>query len=83
MAAALTQYGVSVWNAWHAVWAPVGVVLLVAFAPRPLPPHTWRAGGGLPSTVLLWALTSGAYFTLETFVPLMLSSARDVTCRAW
>lgn len=78
VAAALTQYGVSTWNVWHAVCASVGVVVLVAFAPRLLPPHTWRAGGGLPATVLLRALTSGAFFTLEAFVPLMLSTARHV-----
>ncbi|WP_371657169.1 MULTISPECIES: MFS transporter [unclassified Streptomyces] len=78
VAAALTQYGVSAFNAWHAVCASVGVVLLVTFAPKLLPPHTWRAGGGLPATVLLRALTSGAFFTLEAFVPLMLSTARDV-----
>ncbi|MFD9561670.1 MFS transporter [Streptomyces sp. NPDC059994] len=77
-AAALTQYGVSAWNAWHAACASVGVVLLAAFAPRLLPRHTWRAGGGLPATVLLRALTSGAFFTLEAFVPLMLSTARQV-----
>ncbi|MET7643515.1 MFS transporter [Streptomyces sp. NPDC005426] len=34
--------------------------------------------GGLPATVLLRALTSGAFFTLEAFVPLMLSTARHV-----
>ncbi|WP_189960706.1 MFS transporter [Streptomyces violascens] len=78
VAAALTQYGVSAWNVRHAVCASIGVVVLVAFAPRLLPPHTWRAGGGLPATVLLRALTSGAYFTLEAFVPLMLSTARHV-----
>ncbi|WP_225834644.1 MFS transporter [Streptomyces sp. NK08204] len=78
VAAALTQYGVTAWNVRHTVCALVGVVLLVAFAPRLLPPHTWRAEGGLPATVLLRALTSGAYFTLEAFVPLMLSTARHV-----
>ncbi|MFI0943050.1 MFS transporter [Streptomyces sp. NPDC021020] len=77
-AAALTQYGVSAWDVPHAVCAAAGLALLVAFAPRLLPAHTWRAGRGLPATVLLRALTSGAYFTLEAFVPLMLSTARRV-----
>lgn len=78
VAAALTQYGVSAWNAWHAVCASTGLVLLVACGPKLLPRHTWRAGSGLPATVLLRALTSGAFFTLEAFVPLMLSTARHV-----
>ncbi|WP_459740405.1 MFS transporter [Streptomyces sp. E-15] len=78
VAAALTQYGVSAWNVRHAACLAAGLALLVAFAPRLLPPGTWRAGRGLPATVLLRALTSGAYFTLEAFVPLMLSTARRV-----
>ncbi|MEW2132004.1 MFS transporter [Streptomyces sp. NPDC005435] len=78
VAAALTQYGVTAWDVRHVVCASAGVALLVAFAPRLLPPRTWRAGAGLPATVLLRALTSGAYFTLEAFVPLMLSTARRV-----
>lgn len=77
-AAALTQYGVSAWDVWHAVCLSAGAALLVGFTPRLLPPRTWRAGGGLPATVLLRALTSGAFFTLEAFVPLMLSTVRHV-----
>ena len=77
-AAALTQYGVSAWDVRHMVCTVSGLALLVAFAPRLLPPRTWRAGRGLPATVLLRAFTSGAYFTLEAFVPLMLSTARRV-----
>ena len=77
-AAALTQYGVSAWDVRHVVCTVSGLALLVAFAPRLLPPRTWRAGVGLPATALLRALTSGAYFTLEAFVPLMLSTARRV-----
>ncbi|WP_019071759.1 MFS transporter [Streptomyces hokutonensis] len=78
LAAALTQYGVSAWDVRHGVCTVSGLALLVVFAPRLLPPRTWRAGRGLPATVLLRALTSGAYFTLEAFVPLMLSTARRV-----
>ncbi|MER5432165.1 MFS transporter [Streptomyces sp. NPDC002588] len=77
-AAALTQYGVSAWDVGHAVCTVSGLALLVVFAPRLLPLRTWRAECGLPATVLLRALTSGAYFTLEAFVPLMLSTARRV-----
>ncbi|WP_406465093.1 MFS transporter [Streptomyces sp. NBC_01622] len=78
VAAALAQYGVSAWDVRHVVCTVSGLALLVVFAPRLLPPRTWRAGRGLPATVLLRALTSGAYFTLEAFVPLMLSTARRV-----
>ncbi len=77
-AAALTQYGVSSWDLRHAMATAAGLTLLVTLAPRLLPPRTWRAGLGLPATVLLRALTSGAYFTLEAFVPLMLTTARRV-----
>ncbi|WP_329536357.1 MFS transporter [Streptomyces sp. NBC_01450] len=77
-AAALTQYGVSAWDVRHAACTVSGLTLLAVFAPRLLPPRTWRAERGLPATVLLRALTSGAYFTLEAFVPLMLSTARRV-----
>ncbi|MFF8918206.1 MFS transporter, partial [Streptomyces sp. NPDC015032] len=77
-AAALTQYGASAWDVRHAMCTVSGLALLVVFAPRLLPPRTWRAERGLPVTVLLRALTSGAYFTLEAFVPLMLSTARRV-----
>ncbi|QIZ02292.1 MFS transporter [Streptomyces sp. S1D4-11] len=78
VAAALTQYGVSSWNVQHVLCTVAGLTLLIAFAPMLLPPRTWRAERGLPTTVLLRALTSGAYFTLEAFVPLMLSTARRV-----
>ncbi|MBO1337480.1 MFS transporter [Streptomyces sp. VRA16 Mangrove soil] len=76
VAAALTQFGVSAWNPIHLLCTGVGLAALVVCAPRLLPRGTWRAARGLPSTVLLRALTSGAYFTLEAFVPLMLTTAR-------
>ncbi|WP_424217442.1 MFS transporter (plasmid) [Streptomyces sp. BI20] len=78
VAAALTQYGVSAWNLRHLLCTTIGVTALLALAPRLLPPRTTRAHGGLPATVLLRALISGTFFTLESFVPLMLSTARPV-----
>nr|EIF93873.1 major facilitator superfamily permease [Streptomyces tsukubensis NRRL18488] len=78
LGAALGQYGVSDWDVLHLVCAGTGLVLLVVFAPKLLPPGTWRAAPGLPATVLLRGLASGAYFTLEAFVPLMLDSERKV-----
>ncbi|MFD5558196.1 MFS transporter [Streptomyces sp. NPDC127068] len=75
--AALAQYGVSGWDAWHLLFAGGGLVLLVAFTPRLLPPGTFRAARRLPVTVLLRGLGSGVFFTLEALVPLMLVTDRD------
>ncbi|MFJ3532126.1 MFS transporter [Streptomyces sp. NPDC090132] len=76
--AALGQYAVSGWDVRHLLFGVAGVALLVVFTPRLLPPGTWRAARGLPAAVLLRGLTSGAYFTLEAFVPLLLDTARHV-----
>ncbi|MFI1016288.1 MFS transporter [Streptomyces sp. NPDC020965] len=79
LGAALGQYGVSGWDARHLLFAAGGLALLLLFAPRLLPPGTWRAARGLPVTVLLRGLGSGVFFTLEAFVPLMLVTERDVS----
>ncbi|WP_285569156.1 MFS transporter [Streptomyces sp. RTGN2] len=76
--AALGQYAVSGWDVRHLLCGVAGVALLVVFVPRLLPAGTWRAARGLPAAVLLRGLTSGAYFTLEAFVPLLLNTARRV-----
>ncbi|MEE4493963.1 MFS transporter [Streptomyces sp. BE230] len=76
--AALGQYAVSGWDLRHLLCGAAGLALLVVFVPRLLPPGTWRAARGLPAAVLLRGLTSGAYFTLEAFVPLLLTTARRV-----
>ncbi|MFI6650916.1 MFS transporter [Streptomyces sp. NPDC050529] len=76
--AALGQYAVSGWHLRHLLCGAAGLALLVVFVPRLLPPGTWRAARGLPAAVLLRGLTSGAYFTLEAFVPLLLTTARRV-----
>ncbi|GHF73055.1 MFS transporter [Kitasatospora xanthocidica] len=76
--AALAQYGVSGWDPGRLAAALVGLGLLGAFAPRLLPGGTGRAARGLPATVLLRGLSSGAYFTLEAFVPLLLDTVREV-----
>ncbi|MFG3141501.1 MFS transporter [Streptomyces sp. NPDC048211] len=76
--AALGQYAVSGRDLRHLLCGAAGLALLVVFVPRLLPPGTWRAAHGLPAAVLLRGLTSGAYFTLEAFVPLLLTTARRV-----
>ncbi|MFC5153188.1 MFS transporter [Streptomyces amakusaensis] len=79
LGAALGQYGVSGWDARHLLFSVAGFALLAVFAPRLLPPGTWRAARGLPVTVLLRGLGSGVFFTLEALVPLMLVTGRDVS----
>jgi MFS family permease len=54
----------------------VGIALLVPSVPRLLPPGTLRARAGLPSLVLLRGLTAAAFYTVESFVPLMLVNQR-------
>lgn len=76
--AALGQYGVSGRDARHLLFVAVGAALLIAFAPRLLPAGTWRALRGLPTTVLLRGLSSGTFFTLEAYVPLLLITERHV-----
>ncbi|MFI6285650.1 MFS transporter [Streptomyces sp. NPDC051018] len=78
LGAALGQYGVSGWDPRHLLFTVGGLALLVVFAPRLLPPGTWRAVRGLPATVLLCGLGSGVFFTLEAFVPLLLVTERGV-----
>lgn len=78
LGAALGQYGVSGWDVRHLLSSAAGLALLVAFAPRLLPPGTRRAARGLPATVLLCGMGSGVFFTLEAFVPLLLVTDRDV-----
>lgn len=58
--------------------AAVGVALVVPTAPRLLPPGALRAAAGLPAVVLLSGACSGVYFTLESFVPLLLINHRHV-----
>ncbi|QXE39259.1 MFS transporter [Streptomyces sp. GMY02] len=78
LGAALGQYAASGWDLRHLLCGAAGLALLAVFVPRLLPPGTWRAARGLPATVLLRGLASGAYFTLEAFVPLLLDSSRRV-----
>jgi MFS family permease len=76
--AALAQYGVSGAGTIHLVCAVLGVGLLAFFVSRLVPTGVWHAARGLPATVLLRALSSGSYFTLEAFVPLLLDAGRHI-----
>ncbi|WP_407914749.1 MFS transporter [Kitasatospora sp. NE20-6] len=77
LGAALGQYGASGRDTRHLLTAAGGIALLAVFAPRLLPPGTWRAARGLPATVLLRGLGSGVFFTLEAYVPLLLVTDRQ------
>jgi MFS family permease len=77
--AALAQYGVSAGGGTaHLLCAVAGAALLAFFVSRLVPAGVWRAARGLPAAVLLRGLSSGAYFTLEAFVPLLLATERRV-----
>ncbi|MBP2476904.1 MFS family permease [Crossiella equi] len=54
--------------------AAVGLGLLVPALGQLLPKGTFRAARGLPVTVLVRGLLSGAFFAVESYVPLTLSS---------
>ncbi|MGC0316724.1 MFS transporter [Kitasatospora acidiphila] len=76
--AALGQYAVAGSDLGHLLCGAAGVLLLVLFASRLLPHGTWRAARGLPASVLPRGLSSGVYFTVEAFVPLLLDTVRRV-----
>lgn len=79
--AGLLQYAGSGRHPVQLAAAIAGLVLLVPTAPRLLSPGTLRAAVGLPAVVLLSGVCSGVYFTLESFVPLLLIDHRHVP--AW
>lgn len=78
LGAAVAQYGASGRDARHLLLLLAGGAPLIVLAPRLLPAGTWRAVRGLPTTVLLRGLSSGVFFTLEAYVPLMLITQRHV-----
>ncbi|MGI5530354.1 MFS transporter [Streptomyces syringium] len=65
---------------WQALpLAALGLALLAASVRPLLPPGTLRARRGLPSLVLLRGVAAAAYFTVESFIPLMLVNERDLS----
>ncbi|MFI7601258.1 MFS transporter [Actinoplanes sp. NPDC049681] len=76
--AGMLQYAGSGRHPVQVAMAVVGIALLVPTAPRLLPRGTLRAAAGLPAVVLLSGVCSGVYFTLESFVPLLLINYRHV-----
>ncbi|MEV6777814.1 MFS transporter [Streptomyces syringium] len=65
---------------WQALpLAALGLTLLAVSVRALLPPGTLRARRGLPSLVLLRGVAAAAYFTVESFIPLMLVNERDLS----
>ncbi|MGP3970268.1 MFS transporter [Streptomyces sp. 6N223] len=62
--------------------AGLGLALLAPAAVRLMPRGTFRAARGLPSAILLRALVSAAYYTTQSFLPLMLISQRGLSYTA-
>ncbi|OLB75544.1 MAG: hypothetical protein AUI14_20760 [Actinobacteria bacterium 13_2_20CM_2_71_6] len=77
--AGLLQYAASGWDLVHLAFAAAGIAALVPSVTRLFPEGTLRAARGLPTMVLLRGISSGIYFTLESFVPLLLINQRHVS----
>ncbi|MFD5462698.1 MFS transporter [Kitasatospora sp. NPDC127059] len=56
-----------------------GAALLVPAVLGLLPKRTLRAGRGLPTVILLRGLAAGAFLGAEAFVPLMMTTQRDLS----
>ena len=79
ISAGLLQYADASVTPAHLLSDLIGVILLAHALPRLLPEGTFRARRGLQTVVLLRGLSSGSYYTLESFGPLMLISERQVS----
>ncbi|HJD82307.1 MFS transporter [Kitasatospora aureofaciens] len=56
-----------------------GAALLVPAVLGLLPERTLRAGRGLPTVILLRGVAAGAFFAAEAFIPLMMTTERDLS----
>ncbi|PCG86042.1 MFS transporter [Streptomyces sp. WZ.A104] len=77
LGAGLLQYAGSQSGLHRLVAVAAGLVLLVVWLRPLLPARTLRAGRGIPSLVLLRGVSAGVYFTVETYIPLMLVNERQ------
>ncbi|MBW5423161.1 MFS transporter [Streptomyces sp. BG9H] len=77
LGAGLLQYAGTPSAPYRLPAAVVGLVLLVVQLRPLLPAGTLRARRGIPSLVLLRGVAAGAYFTIETYIPLMLVNERQ------
>jgi MFS family permease len=77
LGAGLLQYAGTQSGPDRLVAAGIGLVLLCVRLRPLLPAGALRLGRGIPSLVLLRGVSAGAYFTIETYIPLMLVNERQ------
>ncbi|QJY44883.1 MFS transporter [Pseudonocardia broussonetiae] len=65
-----------------AVVAAVAVLLLVPAVPRLLPRGVFRSGRGVPTVVVARGLLAGVFFTVNSYLPLMLNGTHGWTLAA-
>lgn len=75
--AALLQYAGAEPSQRTAPLAVAGLCLIAFGLRKLLPAGTLTAGRGIPSLVLLRGVSAGAYFTIESYIPLMLVNERQ------
>ena len=79
LGAGLFQFGSQRLDWIGAVLVPLALVLLVPSVPKLLPRGIFRAARGLPTVVAMRGLMAGAYFGIESFIPLMLVQVRGLS----
>ncbi|MFJ9625273.1 MFS transporter [Streptomyces sp. NPDC101181] len=77
LGAGLLQYAGSQTGLARLVASAAGLALLVVWLRPLLPAGTLRSAPGIPSLVLLRGVSAGVYFTIETYIPLMLVNERQ------
>ncbi len=63
---------------WSLAWLAAGLALLLWGLPPLLPAGFRPAGAGLPSVIVVRALTAGTFFGAQTFLPLLLVQAEGL-----
>ncbi|MEU7580346.1 MFS transporter [Streptomyces sp. NPDC041068] len=74
--AGLLQYAGAKGSTHQFVAAGAGLLLLVVFLRHLVPAGTLVARRGIPTLVVLRGVSAAAYFTIETYIPLMLINER-------
>ncbi|WP_406286264.1 MFS transporter [Embleya sp. NBC_00896] len=77
--AGMLQYGGQRLNVVGVLLLVAGLALMAVTVPRLLPAGTLRAARGLPAVILSRGVLAGAFFAVESFVPLMLISEHGLS----